>query len=68
MLKTISDTVTDSTTDTITMRVVSTDEIVMTLLHDHVPLSLICDLRSDGPASSEILATEGAPAVAWWVQ
>ncbi len=46
-----------------------TDKTVMTMLHDHVPLSLLCDLRaSDGPASAEILAQEGAPAVHWWVQ
>jgi hypothetical protein len=46
-----------------------TDKTVMTMLHDHVPLSLLCDLRAtDGPESAEILAQEGAPAVHWWVQ
>jgi hypothetical protein len=57
-------------TDTATerMTVETTDDLVMTMLHDHVPLSLICDLRSDGPPSAEILATEGSPTVAWWVQ
>jgi hypothetical protein len=45
------------------------DEIVMDMLHDHVPLSLLCDLTSpDGPASAEILAEEGAPDTHWWEQ
>lgn len=70
MTDTMTDTVTDTMTDTVTDRltVAPTDELVMTMLHDHVPLSLICDLRSDGPASAEILAAEGSPTVAWWVQ
>lgn len=39
------------------------------LLEEHVPLSLIMDLTApDGPASQEILETEGAPEQAWWEQ
>jgi hypothetical protein len=46
-----------------------TDEVVMTLLHDHVPLALICDLtNAQGPESARILAEEGQPADAWWEQ
>jgi hypothetical protein len=45
------------------------DEVVMTLLHDHVPLALICDLTNlRGPSSARILAEEGQPDSAWWVQ
>lgn len=45
------------------------DGAVMTMLHDHVPLSLLCDLRSpEGPESAEILAEEGAPETRWWEQ
>jgi len=41
----------------------------MDMLHDHVPLSLLCDLTSpDGPASAEILAEEGVPDTHWWEQ
>lgn len=44
------------------------DDNVMTLLHNHVPLSLLCDLRApDGPQSAEILAAEGEPVSRWWV-
>ncbi len=40
---------------------------VMHLLNDHVPLSLLADLTDpEGPRSTEILATEGQPEVAWW--
>ena len=45
------------------------DELVMDLLHQHVPLALVCDLTEDeGPSSAEILQTEGAPADHWWEQ
>ena len=45
------------------------DEAVMSMLHDHVPLSLLCDLTSpEGPESAEILAEEGEPADKWWEQ
>jgi hypothetical protein len=45
----------------------TTDENVMTLLHDHVPLALLCDLTvPDGPPSTEILAEEGEPVTRWW--
>jgi hypothetical protein len=43
------------------------DTVVMTLLHDHVPLALLCDLTvSDGPTSAAILAAEGEPETRWW--
>jgi hypothetical protein len=43
------------------------DLAVMTLLHDHVPLALLCDLTiTDGPESAAILAEEGAPETRWW--
>ena len=42
---------------------------VMDLLHEHVPLALLCDLSApEGPHSAEILAEEGQPAQAWWQQ
>jgi len=45
------------------------DEAVMSMLHEHVPLSLLCDLTSPaGPGSAEILAEEGEPADKWWEQ
>lgn len=45
------------------------DETVMTMLHEHVPLSLILDLTTpEGPDSASILAEEGQPEDAWWVQ
>ena len=47
----------------------SQDERVMHMLHDHVPLALLCDLTTlEGPESAEILAEEGQPAQAWWRQ
>lgn len=50
-----------------TQTTVINDENVMTLLHDHVPLALLCDLTEpDGPTSAEILAQEGVPAQRWW--
>jgi hypothetical protein len=43
------------------------DTVVMTLLHDHVPLALLCDLTlTDGPTSAAILAAEGEPENRWW--
>lgn len=45
------------------------DETVMAMLHEHVPLSLILDLTTpEGPDSASILAEEGQPEDAWWVQ
>lgn len=43
----------------------STDEQVMALLHDHVPLTLLVDLV-DAPASEQVLAEEGLPDKPWW--
>jgi hypothetical protein len=43
------------------------DTVVMTLLQDHVPLALLCDLTmTDGPTSAAILAAEGEPETRWW--
>ena len=43
------------------------DTVVMTLLHDHVPLALLGDLTlTDGPTSAAILAAEGEPETRWW--
>jgi hypothetical protein len=51
------------------METTTNDLTVMTMLHDHVPLSLLCDLTSiEGPHSAEILAEEGGPETAWWEQ
>ncbi len=45
------------------------DERVMSLLQDHVPLALLCDLTEpEGPASAEILEAEGEPDDRWWEQ
>lgn len=45
------------------------DALVMGMLHEHVPLSLLCDLTlDDEPHSAEILAEEGKPDDAWWEQ
>jgi hypothetical protein len=45
------------------------DELVMSMLHEHVPLALLCDLaESEGPSSAEILAAEGGPDNHWWEQ
>ena len=62
-----------STTTTIPMdtahRSDRIDLSVMTLLHDHVPLALLCDLTlPDGPESAAILAEEGEPETRWWEQ
>ena len=46
----------------------SDDHHVMELLSEHVPLSLLVDLTSpEGPASEEILQSEGVPENSWWV-
>jgi hypothetical protein len=43
------------------------DELVMTMLQEHVPLALLCDLTEpSGPTSREILDTEGEPDDRWW--
>ena len=43
------------------------DELVMTMLQEHVPLALLCDLTEpSGPTSQEILDTEGEPDDRWW--
>ena len=43
------------------------DDLVMTMLQEHVPLALLCDLtQTDGPTSQEILTTEGEPVDRWW--
>jgi hypothetical protein len=45
------------------------DERVMSLLQDHVPLALLCDLSEpEGPHSAEILEAEGGPDDRWWEQ
>jgi hypothetical protein len=45
------------------------DEAMMSMLHEHVPLSLLCDLTApEGPESAEILAEEGVPDDKWWEQ
>jgi hypothetical protein len=45
------------------------DEMVMSLLQEHVPLALLCDLsQPEGPTSAEILETEGTPDDHWWEQ
>jgi hypothetical protein len=47
----------------------SADEAMMSMLHEHVPLSLLCDLTApEGPESEEILAEEGTPDTRWWEQ
>ena len=43
------------------------DELVMSILQEHVPLALLVDLTDTaGPASAEILAEEGEPETRWW--
>jgi hypothetical protein len=43
------------------------DELVMTILQEHVPLALLVDLTDTaGPQSAEILAEEGGPETRWW--
>jgi len=64
-------TATDSTQDTPTGQAPDADSAadlaVMTLLHDHVPLALLCDLTDpEGPESAAILAEEGTPESRWW--
>lgn len=49
------------------MRVDQHDELVMVMLQDHVPLSLLIDLTDpSGPVSAEILLEEGGPETRWW--
>ena len=58
---------TTSSTTTGTTTLDLADTVVMTLLHDHVPLALLCDLTlTDGPTSAAILAAEGEPETRWW--
>ena len=66
-------TATDSTQDTPTGQGLAPDAdsaadlAVMTLLHDHVPLALLCDLTlTDGPTSAARIAAEGEPETRWW--
>ena len=43
------------------------DELVMTILQEHVPLALLVDLTdTEGPRSAEIMAEEGGPETRWW--
>jgi hypothetical protein len=43
------------------------DELVMTMLGHHVPLSLLVDLTEPGePESAQIFAEEGEPDIRWW--
>ena len=45
------------------------DKMVMDLLQEHVPLSLLVDLSDpEGPHSREILESEGQPEDSWWLQ
>lgn len=47
----------------------SPDDAVMSMLHEHVPLSLLCDLTApEGPESARILVEEGEPDTRWWEQ
>ena len=58
---------TTSSTTTGTTTLDLADTVVMTLLHDRVPLALLCDLTmTDGPTSAAILAAEGEPETRWW--
>ncbi len=53
--------------DTMTTGAAADDALVMTLLHEHVPLALLCDLTAtEGPTSREIFDVEGEPAQRWW--
>ncbi|GIG35730.1 hypothetical protein [Cellulomonas pakistanensis] len=40
--------------------------VVMDLLAEHVPLTLLADLAVAEPRSAAILAAEGLPEDAWW--
>jgi hypothetical protein len=40
--------------------------VVMDLLAEHVPLTLLADLAAAEPRSEAILAAEGLPEDAWW--
>ena len=41
-------------------------DVVMDLLAEHVPLTLLADLAVAEPRSEAILAAEGLPEDAWW--
>ncbi len=41
------------------------EDIVMDLLADHVPITLLVDL-AEPPASEAVLQAEGLPEDAWW--
>ena len=41
--------------------------VVMDLLAEHVPLTLLADLAVAEPGSEAILRSEGLPKDAWWV-
>lgn len=62
-------TITASTTS-LTVTTSSADDVhVMSLLHEHVPLALLCDLsQPEGPTSAEILRVEGGSDDRWWDQ
>lgn len=61
--------ITTTRTEATRTETAAVDVAVMTLLHDHVPLALLCDLTlPDGPESAAILAEEGAPETRWWEQ
>lgn len=42
--------------------------VVMDLLAEHVPLTLLADLAVAEPESEAILRSEGLPEDAWWVE
>ncbi len=42
--------------------------VVMGLLAEHVPLTLLADLAVAEPRSAAILAAEGLPEDAWWAE
>lgn len=57
----------DQTTDENATEDTTPEDHVMSLLSEHVPLSLIVDLSTpEGPDSQEILTEEGEPEDAWW--
>ncbi len=56
-----------STTPSAAEALAPEDALVMGLLHQHIPIALLCDLSApEGPASAQILAEEGLPDIAWW--
>ncbi|GAB7193313.1 hypothetical protein NUM3379_40220 [Kineococcus sp. NUM-3379] len=47
----------------------SNPEPALSMLQDHIPLSLIMDMVApDGPHSRELLETEGLPEQEWWTR